>query len=386
MFLPRRFYADALSWSLNGRPWPVSGSVGANGDAIHRSDGLAVRRIPCRSITTPPPPLDDRPIWDLWLSQYRLPLVLASDDLGLFDLLAKAPASAEALCDRFGLARRSIDALLTGLAATGFLGRRDDGTWELTELSRTYLLKDSPYYWVPMLRGPLGNAGENALKANLRSENLGREDRISRRWERGEMTLEDARGGNRRMHSHSLPAAIGLARTIDFSGVRRLLDVAGGSGCFSIQLALANPELRCTIAELPSVATDTRTYIARNGLDDRVDTHPFNMFDDPWPSGYDGIFFSNVFHDWDAHRRSELARKAFAALPAGGRVFLHEMLLNEAQSGPTPAALFSVMMLGTRGKQFSFDELRQLLATAGFRNAVAQPSYGYYSVVSAVRP
>ena len=33
-----------------------------------------------------PPPVDDRAIWDLWLSQYRLPVVLASDELGVFGL------------------------------------------------------------------------------------------------------------------------------------------------------------------------------------------------------------------------------------------------------------------------------------------------------------
>ena len=59
-----------------------------------------------------------------------------------------------------------------------------------------------------MLRGTAGNAGADALRHALRTDNLGPDDRISRRWERGEMTAEDARGSNRRMHSHSLPADV----------------------------------------------------------------------------------------------------------------------------------------------------------------------------------
>jgi hypothetical protein len=138
------------------------------------------------------------------------------------------------------------------------------------------------------------------------------------------------------MHSHSLPAAIGVARNGDFQGVRRLLDVAGGSGCFSIALALRH--------------------------------------------------FSNVFHDWDAPRREELAARSFAALPSGGRIYLHEMLLNDTSDGPLAPALFSVMMLGTRGKQFSAPELNVLLTGAGFVGTSVTHTYSYHSLVSASKP
>ena len=52
------------------------------------------------------------------------------------------------------------------------------------------------------------------------------------------------------MHSHSQPAALGLAGSSRFEGARRLLDVGGGSGCFSIALAQQWPQLRCSILEL----------------------------------------------------------------------------------------------------------------------------------------
>jgi hypothetical protein len=333
-----------------------------------------------------PPPIDDRAIWDLWLSQYQLPVVLASDELGVFIALDAAPRSVAELCSSLALSERSVLALTGALAAAGFIIKRED-RFSLTDVARTYLLKGSDFYWLPMLRGAgYGQMTADVLMQVLRTDNLGSDDRISRRWEQGEMSAEDAHGSNMRMHSHSLPAAIGLAANCDFSAVRRLLDVAGGSGCFSIQLALRNPELRCTVAELPPVAADTRTYIERSGCSERVDTHPFNMFQDAWPTGYDAIFFSNVFHDWDPRRRDDLAHLSFDALPAGGRVFLHEMLLHDTGDGPLPAAMFSVMMLGTRGKQFSLPELDELLSRAGFVDARATPSYGYYSLVSATKP
>jgi hypothetical protein len=330
--------------------------------------------------------VDDRAIWDLWLSQYHLPLVLLADELDLFDLLRGGTASQSAICSALNLPSRSVEALLAGLGGLGFVVKRNEH-FQLTDAARTYLLKDSEFYWLPMLRGVgWGQVGADALMQAMRTDNLGPDDRISRRWERGELSAEDARASNLRMHSHSMPSAVGMAHNGDFRGVRRLLDVAGGSGCFSIALALRYPTLRCTVAELPAVAADTATYIQRYKCQDQVDTYAFNMFDDPWPRGYDAIFFSNIFHDWDARRRADLARLSFAALPADGRIYLHEMLLNDTHDGPLAPALFSVMMLGTRGKQFSAAELDDLLAGAGFVDIEISHTYGYYSLVSATRP
>ncbi|MBV8719330.1 MAG: methyltransferase [Chloroflexi bacterium] len=331
------------------------------------------------------PSTDDRAIWDLWLSQYQLPVVLAAEQLGVFECLRQGPATLDELCDRLGLLRRSAAALTATLAAAGFLVQHDSA-FQLTQTARLYLLRDSEFYWIPMLGAAgYGHMTTEALMRNLRTENLGEDDRVTVRWERGEMSPQEAHAANERFHSHSFPSALGLARSHDFSDVRRLLEVAGGSGCYSIALALQNPKLRCTVADLPPVAADARTYIAKYQCEDRVDTHAFNMFDDAWPTGYDAVLMTNILHDWDPRRRSELAASAFSALPSGGRMFIHEILLNDAQDGPLPAALFSVMMLSTRGKQLSFLELEELAREAGFATVEVQHTYGYYSLFTATK-
>lgn len=311
--------------------------------------------------------------------------MLAADELDLFGILAECPATHAEVQERLKLPMRSVLAMLGALAAGGFL-RKHGERFHLTDVSRTYLLKDGEFYWVPMLTGVRINSSTQAMLDALRTENLGPDARTTVRWEHGQMSPEDARSANQRFHSHSMPAAIGLARNNDFSGVQRVLDVAGGSGCYSIQLALRHPHLRCTVADLPVVAADTRTYIERFGCADRVDTVSFNMFDDAWPSGYDAVLFSNVFHDWDPRRVDDLTRRAFDVLPSGGRILLHEMLFDDSQAGPQPAAMFSIMMLNTRGKQFSFVELAEILRRAGFGEPTVNHSYGYYSLVTALKP
>jgi acetylserotonin N-methyltransferase len=202
-------------------------------------------------------------------------------------------------------------------------------------------------------------------------------------WERGRVDRAQAEVLTRLMHCHSLPASVGAARNGNFAGIARFLDVGGGSGCFSIAIAQQFPSIRCTVLELPAVCDVARDYIAAGSVADRVDTTSIDMFRETWPRGYDGMFFSNIFHDWNAETNTFLARRAYEALPRGGRIFLHEMLLAEDGSGPVTTASFSMLMLlGTHGRQYSFSELRQILTSAGFTDVDARPTYGYYSVVS----
>jgi acetylserotonin N-methyltransferase len=77
---------------------------------------------------------------------------------------------------------------------------------------------------------------------------------------------------------------------------------------------------------------------------------------------------------------------AFAALPSGGRIFVHEMLLDDTGNGPLTTASFSTLMLAnTRGRQFTFSQIKAMLESAGFTDVDVLPTYSYYSVVSATR-
>lgn len=337
------------------------------------------------------PRVPDRAMWDIWLSMHSLPALSIADELEIFEMLANGPATAAEAAWRLGLNRRALDILFSMLAALGLVARRD-GRHELTDLTRTYLLRESPYYWGPLLRvlGVTQQPREALIRALRATDDDGAVSlaRVpSRSWKKGQMDLAQAEAVSRIMHCHSLPAAIGLAQSRQMEGVRRLLDVGGGSGCYSIALAQHLPNIRCSVMDLPAVCEVARTYIEAAGVCDQIDTVAVDMFHDGWPHGYDGVLFSNIFHDWTAETNLLLARRAYDALPGGGHVFLHEMLLAEDGSGPLTTASFSLlMMFGTPGGQYSFSELRQILTDAGFVDVSASPGYGYFSVVTGRKP
>jgi acetylserotonin N-methyltransferase len=332
------------------------------------------------------PTADDTPVWDVWLSAYHMPSLAVADQLGLFEALHAAPANAGELAGRMNLKAEPLKALLPMLSALGFLVPRQ-GRYHLTPTARLYLLHDSPFYWGHAFPVARASTAIDALLERFPASEASNAARTSDSWESGQVSAEMALIIARIMHSHSLPAALGAARQGDFTGVTRLLDVGGGSGCFSIALAQHFPEMRCTIMELPAMCERAGRYIAEAGVSDRVDTRTVDMFREAWPAGYDAIFMSNIFHDWASETNAQLSASAFAALPRGGRIYLHEILINDEGSGPLAAASFSVLMLvGTKGRQYSFGELARFLEGAGFADIRATQTYGYYSLVSARKP
>jgi acetylserotonin N-methyltransferase len=123
------------------------------------------------------------------------------------------------------------------------------------------------------------------------------------------------------------------------------------------------------------------------GLQQRITALAFDMFTAQWPVGHDAVLFSNVLHDWPLDKCIGLCMSAFRALPPRGRVYVHEILLNDAKDGPTVAAAFSLKMARTtEGQQFTAVELRDILYQCGFERFTAVPTFGYYSVISATKP
>jgi acetylserotonin N-methyltransferase len=344
------------------------------------------------------PTTDDRRIWDLFLSDTYKPTVIVSDDMGIFAALDANPATIAELATRLDLDERATGIVVRLLAALGLL-RAHRHRFHLSDDARLYLLKSSPFYWGEMLRVAINAHQCDVLTAKLRDKDsanaagpqgtpriLG-EGRAVDGWAAGQIPIEKAHDIAKRMHAHSLPAAIGAARNYDFAGIRKVLDVGGGSGCFMIAMAQAHPHLGCAIMELPTMCEVAKTYIQNGGVTKQVDTIAVDMFRQPWPRGYDAVFFSNVWHDWNFKTCEWLAERAFEILPSGGRIMLHEILLNDDGSGPATAAAFSMLMLlATQGQQFTFEELRSILERAGFSNIETMPTYGYYSITTGYKP
>jgi O-methyltransferase len=335
------------------------------------------------------PTIDDTKIWDTFLSQFRLPIVNVAIDAGVFRVLCEKVLTHEELAEELGVDARALQMWLAALAADGFVEKRL-GKWRATATARTWLHPEGKGYWGGFLKSIDSHADLNERLAIALKTGLRREGSAPRpvNWEAGTMPQEVADGIASFMQAHSQGPALGTARMPVFGELKCLMDVGCGSGIYGIEIAKANPDLQVVLMDLKEVATAAARYVEKAGMEARVSTAGVNMFEESWPSGPDGHLFCNVFHDWSFETNRKLAKNSFEALPSGGRIFLHEILIDDDYTGPWPAAAFSIMMLiGTLGQQFSLAEFKDILESAGFVDVQSERTGGgYYSLVSARKP
>src|SRR5690606_16456202 len=166
------------------------------------------------------PVVDDTAVWDAWLGVYQTPAISVALELGIFELLQE-PADVSALAGKAGFSPRGLKALLGMLKCLRLVDRRE-GKWTLNQSSRTYMLKESPFYWGPFFAYTAASLPLHALLLkNVKGEATG-EGRPVQGWEAGNIDEALAVKLTDFMHCHSIAAALGLAKTCDFSGVKRL--------------------------------------------------------------------------------------------------------------------------------------------------------------------
>jgi 16S rRNA G1207 methylase RsmC len=166
---------------------------------------------------------------------------------------------------------------------------------------------------------------------------------------------------------------------IDLRGVRRALDLGGGPGTYSMELA--RKKIDVTLFDLPEAIAIAKEIVAEQGTKN-IHFADGDFHTDDIGSGYDLVFISQIVHSLSIDGARALIAKAQDALAPKGRIAIHEFLLGKDRAHPVPAALFSVNMLvnTAEGRSYTSAEMREWLTNAGFK-AVRIKSLGDTVVV-----
>jgi SAM-dependent methyltransferase len=169
------------------------------------------------------------------------------------------------------------------------------------------------------------------------------------------------------MHRNAAMRAPLVANCIGVAGVRRVLDVGGGSGAYSIAFARANPELSADVFDLATVTPIAERHIAEAGLSDRVRVRVGDLRKDPFGGGYDLVLLSAICHMLGPDENQDLLRRAAAALAEGGRIAIQDHVMSDDGTSPRAGALFAInMLVGTpSGSSFGETQYREWLRVAG---------------------
>lgn len=338
-------------------------------------------------------PVSDSPMWKHLLSNYNFALLIACDQLGVFGLIESGEHTCATLSSALKLNEKGVSAVILVLKCLGYVDIKG-GKIVNTDLAKMYLLPESPFYWGDVLKDDfkiynltsLQNRIIDSLnyKHNLECDGHS----VTDMWEEESISQPVADAFTRLMHNHIFASAVYSMNQGFYKSVDSLLDAGGGSGAFSIAFCKKYPDRTSAILELDTVCNEADKFIRRFQCESQIETISGNFFHEKnWPEGYDGINFSNVFHDWQPVQCLRLAQNVFNKLPKGGRIFLHEMLLNEEGDGPLNAALFNLhIFVNHKSQQFTQKQLYHMLESVGFVDCSTQKSLGDYSLVSAVKP
>jgi len=148
----------------------------------------------------------------------------------------------------------------------------------------------------------------------------------------------------------------------------RLLDLGGASGTWTTAFLRLRPRASAVIFDLPEVIPMARRTMKKAGLAGRVDFSAGDYNRDALPAGADLAWVSAIVHQNSRAQNRAMFARVFTALTAGGRILIRDIVVAPSRTRPVGGALFAVNMLAATegGATFTFEELREDLAAAGF--------------------
>jgi SAM-dependent methyltransferase len=160
-----------------------------------------------------------------------------------------------------------------------------------------------------------------------------------------------------------------VAERIDLSRVAKVADVGGGPGTYVAAMLQRWSHLRAVIYDLPATLEVARRILAEREprVSSRIELVRCDYLYDQIPGPCGALFMSNIIHNEDETTNAELFHKCFRALESGGLMIIKDHIMNADLTAPQSGAIFALyLLLTTRGRDYSFDEVSDWLGDAGF--------------------
>jgi SAM-dependent methyltransferase len=307
--------------------------------------------------------------------------------VGVFDVLEGGPKSLDQVAAATRASPRGLRALLNALVGLELLTKDEADRYALTPESAKYLVHSAQGY----LGGFLSHASTQFIPRWLRLTEAVRTGRptaaVNQEGEGAaffETFVDD-------LFPLNYPVAKALGEALQVGqaqGPVQVLDLAAGSGVWSIALGRLSPHVRVTAVDWPGVLPVTKRTAERHGVADRFRFVAGDLLAADFGGGYDIATLGHILHSEGERRSRELLRKVFAAMAPGGTVAIAEWLVSADRREPVRGLIFAVNMLVNtdEGDTFSFEEMRDWLRDAGFDEARTQDVPGPSPLVLATKP
>ena len=266
----------------------------------------AVERLVLRLNAAP------RPLLETQMAFTLARVVMAATKLGFFDALGTGPASAKTVAERCGTDPEATDKVLFALAAADYLNATDGG-YELTAMSRKWLLSESPQSLADKLVFQFDEwdwlaRTEEFVRSGKPLEIHG--GMAPEQWDLYQRGMRSLAGTLVGETAKRLPVP---------SGATEMLDIGGSHGYYSVALCRRHEGLRSTVLDLSEAIEYAAPLLAAEGMDDRVVHRAGNAItDDLGTEVYDVVFTASLVHHLSDAENRDLAARVARALKPGG--------------------------------------------------------------------
>lgn len=289
--------------------------------------------------------------------------------LGIADLLADGPKTAEQLASATSTHTDSLYRVLRALASVGVFTEMGDGRFALTPISEC-LRSDIPnsfrngarMFGLPIFWRSWGEllgtvkTGETGLQRAFNAINP---------FEHFQQFPEEGAIFNAAMTEMSRNVGPAIAEACDWGKFRKIVDAGGGHGSLLISILRRYPGPRGVLFDLPHVVKDARPALDAAGLASRCEIVAGNLFESI-PAGADAYILKAIIHGFNPENALKILRNVRQAIPPDGRLLLIERVIPPG-SEPSPHKLADLQMLVmSGGRERTPAEYEELLGAAGF--------------------
>lgn len=297
----------------------------------------------------------DQMIRSYWPSR----CILTALELDIFTAVCEG-GTAEQIAAKLKVSPRGLTMLLNALASLQLLAKRGEQYFNTPESERYFTQGSKDNHREGLLHfANIWHSWSSLTEAVRRGTRVPLDREEFPEWTRNFISA---------MQRNAKDRAPIVVKALGTKDVRRVLDLGGGSGIYSIAFAKASPEIHCDILDLPEVVPLTDEYIRKAGADKQVRAKVGDMLTTEFGTGYDLIMLNAICHSFSEQQNRELFGRIRRALSPAGRLLVQDFLLRDDKAGPQHAALFALNMLvaTNAGASYSEAEYRAWMKEAGF--------------------
>ena len=240
----------------------------------------------------------------------------------VFDALME-PVSAWEVADRLNFERRNTELFLNVLTGMDVINKKN-GLFYNSGMSEEFLVTSNSTYlggfflfmakWNEKIEENLeklivNGAPDKSGIGNMRDENL---------W------AESARVSSAYQFCGPAQYIRDIVEQLEeFPEMKKMLDLGGGGGFYTIAIVSSHPDLKGVIFEQPAVAEVAEEYIEEYEAGDRISVMKGNYVTDPIGDSYDLVFASATLN-FVKNQMDYITKKVYDSLNPGGLFITHQ--------------------------------------------------------------